>query len=224
MKSGDLATRIKLYERATHHHLQPNSHVVIRVDGKAFHTYTRRLRCDKPFDYDLMSAMLSAVIHTAKEMQGFKLAYTQSDEATFLITDTDSHQSQPWFDNDLSKLVSITASAFTMHFNRLFVEGDLSAMFDARAFTVPESDAPNVFVWRQQDWERNSLQMLARTHFSDRELHGKGRKDIHDMLMTKSVNWADLPLSAKNGCFVAADGGCMPEKLNYAQIMQLITT
>src|SRR3954453_4065728 len=102
-----LGDRIKRYEQATNYRLTPRSPVFLRVDGKCFHTYTRGMR--KPFEPDLIAAMVYATQQAAKEMTGFKLAYTQSDEATFLITDYDSHESQGWFDYELQKLVSITA-------------------------------------------------------------------------------------------------------------------
>lgn len=199
MKLGD---RIKAYEAASNYRLTPNSCVFLRVDGKAFHTFTRGMR--RPFDPVLMQTMVDAAVETAREMQGFKLGYVQSDEATFLLTDFDTHDTAGWFGYEVNKLVSISASTMTMHFNRLFREKP-TAVFDSRAFVVPQPDAPNVFVWRQQDWARNSLQMLARAHFSHRELHGKNRTAIHDMLHAKGINWAALSMREKNGTFILAD-------------------
>ena len=221
--SDSLGGRVKRYESAYNHTLTPRMPVLIRVDGRAFHTYTRGM--NRPFDGRLMSAMVNATIDTAKEMQGFKLAYTQSDESTFLITDYDQLDTQGWFAYELNKVVSLSASIFTAHFNRMMPsmseEGRI-ATFDARAFNVPVDDVPNVFIWRQRDWERNSLQMLARYHFSHKQLHGKGRKDMHDMLHGIGVNWADLPSRCKNGTFVLPGGDVASEKLNYEQIGELI--
>lgn len=199
-----LGERIKSYERVSAHQLTPNSSVIIRVDGRAFHTFTRGM--DRPFDQELMDTMVEAARETAADMQGFKLGYTQSDEATFLLTDFDRHDTLGWFGYDLSKLISISASLFTMAFNRRFIYKQ-RAVFDSRAFVVPELDVPNVFVWRQKDWERNSLQMLARSRFSAKQLHGKGRADMHQMLHEIGVNWAtDCTDQQKNGTFVLHDG------------------
>lgn len=201
---NSLGDRIKSYERASAHQLTPNSCVIIRVDGRAFHTFTRGM--DRPFDQTIMDTMAAATAATAADMQGFKLAYTQSDEATFLLTDFDRHDTLGWFGYDLSKLISISASVFTMEFNRRFIARQ-RAVFDARAFVVPYDDVPNVFVWRQRDWERNSLQMLARSRFTPKQLHGKGRAEIHEMLHTAGMNWAtDLTEQQKNGTFVLRDG------------------
>lgn len=223
-RDGSLASRIKRYEAASTFTLAPRSCLFIRVDGKAFHTFTRG--CDRPFDQDVMNCMAYAMRHTSDEMQGFKLAYTQSDECTFVLTDFDSHQTQGWFGYELNKVVSISASLFTAYFNDLWVRGHESgrpALFDSRAFVVPVDDAPNVFVWRQQDWHRNSVQMLARAHFSHRQLEGKRAPDMHEMLHGKGVNWAtDISARERNGQFYVKGMGLIPQSLDYDQLASLI--
>jgi tRNA(His) 5'-end guanylyltransferase len=217
-----LGDRIKRYEHASNYALTPRSSMVIRVDGKAFHTWTRGM--ERPFDPGFVAAMQEATRRTAAEMMGFKLAYTQSDEATFLLTDYDTLQSQGWFGYELSKVVSVSASLFTAHFNWVLTNpAGTPAFFDSRAFIVPADDVPNVFVWRQRDWERNSLQMLARAYFSHRQLHGKGSSQVHEMLHDVGVNWADLPPHLKNGTFVLPDGRMVAQRMGYEDIRELIT-
>ena len=229
-----LGSRIKRYEAVSNYRLTPRSPIFLRVDGKSFHTCTRQM--ERPFDRRLIGAMVAATQATAKEMRGFKLAYTQSDEATFLLTDYDTFETQGWFDHEWQKLVSITASAFTAHFNRA-IDAALDpdhgmlfsdtmkrvAMFDARAFVVPESDMANVFPWRHQDWARNSPQMLARAHYTHAELDKQKRADLHELLYAKGVNWATLDDQRKNGTYVARDGATRSDVLPvYAAIEALL--
>jgi tRNA(His) guanylyltransferase len=220
-----LGGRIKRYENVFNGKLVPKMPLFIRVDGKAFHTWTRG--CEKPFDQRLVNAMVNAAIDTAKQMQGFKLGYVQSDEATFMLSDEDSYETQAWFGNELNKIVSVSASLFTAYFNReawrFEGEGRGPAFFDSRAFNVPHGDAANVFTWRQQDWERNSVQMLARAHFSHAELMNKKIPDLHEMLFTKGVNWARLPNQLKNGTFILP-GGSLVSKLSYDAVNELLST
>jgi tRNA(His) guanylyltransferase len=193
----------------------------IRIDGRAFHTFTRDL--ERPFDKALINAMVHAMIETAKEMSGFKFAYHQSDEVTFMLTDLDTYNTQGWFGYELSKVVSLSASLFTAHFNSYYSHPHgLLATFDSRAFSVPLEDAPNVFVWRQQDWERNSLQMLARSYFSQKELEGKKRQDMHEMLRTKGINWANIDDQLKNGTFLLKNGSQNRNKQDYMSIQRMI--
>lgn len=162
-----LADRIKRYEKTFSFQTMNRMPVMIRVDGRAFHTFTKGM--NKPFDKSLINAMVFAACDVAKEMQGFKVGYVQSDEATFCLTDYDRLESQGWFDYDLAKMVSISAALMSVAFNYDFIKpqhDDQRAFFDSRAFSVPVDDVVNAFLWRARDWERNSLQMYARSFFS----------------------------------------------------------
>ena len=200
----NLGDRIKRYESVTHNVATARTPVLLRVDGRAFHTYTKGM--ERPFDSKLTDAMVAAAKTVAEDMQGFKLAYIQSDEATFCITDYDSIETQGWFDYDLSKIVSISASLMSVAFNN-YIDNGKMAVFDSRAFNVPASDVANAFLWRAKDWERNSLQMYCRAHFSHKQLHGKKRADMHEMLHGKGLNWAtDLEPRERNGTFLLNTG------------------
>lgn len=227
MNRDTLGDRIKRYESVSNHKLTPRSPLFIRIDGKSFHTFTRGL--SKPYSQVLIDTMVMAAEETAAHMTGFKLAYVQSDEATFMLTDTDTLVTQGWFDYEINKVVSISASLFTAYFNDFWQTqmeevntGPKLALFDSRAFTVPMEDAPNVFIWRQRDWERNSIQMLARAHFSQAECHGKKVADLHEMLYTKGVNWAKISPQLKNGTFIQPRKFNTYEKMDYEGIKGLI--
>jgi len=195
-----LGDRIKSYEKTFSATAVRRMPLMIRVDGKAFHTFTRAL--EKPFDKNLIEAMVLSAIEVATEMQGFKLAYIQSDEATFCITDYDSIESQGWFSYKLQKVVSISASLMSVAFNKYF-KSDKMPIFDSRAFTVPRDDVINAFLWRCLDWKRNSLQMYAHANFSHKELHCKNQEAMHEMLFSIGKNWTtDLSDRERNGTFL----------------------
>src|SRR6185295_8112555 len=73
------------------------------------------------------------------------------------------------------------------------------AYFDARVFVLPESEVANYFIWRQQDATRNSIQMAAKSLYSQAELHGKNTSQLQDMIHAKGQNWNDLPAGLKRG-------------------------
>lgn len=221
--TSSIGDRMKRYEAVYDRPLTPRSPLLIRIDGRAFHTLLRK--AEKPFDHAFIAAMVASAEAVAAEMQGFKLAYHQSDECTFLLTDYDNFESQGWFDYKQNKVVSITASMFTAHFNlryRTGANGAGPAIFDARAFTVPLEDAPNAFIWRQRDWERNSVQMLARAHFPHKQCHGKKIADLHEMLHSIGINWANLDDHLKNGTFIDRDGERHSHKASYDEIKDWI--
>ncbi len=106
----------KYYEDRAKTCLPRRTYTLIRIDGKAFHSYTRGL--DTPFDMGLVDSMDFAAIQTCKQIQGAKFAYVQSDEASILTTDFENLASQAWFDGNVQKIVSISASIFTAEFNK----------------------------------------------------------------------------------------------------------
>ncbi len=209
-RKDSLGDRIKKnYEYSARHFLTRRTPVIVRVDGKAFHTLTKGMH--PPFDQVLVNAMVNAAHHTAMEMQGFKLAYVQSDEVSFLLTDYDNLNTNAWFSNNQAKIESITASIMTAAFNKCLggygLMPDELAYFDARAFNIPETEVANYFLWRAKDWERNSLSMYACEFFTQRELHGRKRAAVHEMLHAKGKNWAeDLSEQLKNGTWIANIG------------------
>lgn len=215
-----LGDRIKRYEEVYQPKLTPRSCLFIRVDGKSFHTFTKSL--PRPFSDAFIDAMMLSARELAQEIQGFKLAYIQSDEATFMITDFDTLQTQGWFGYELNKVVSISASIMTAHFNSFFQIGKQKAYFDSRAFIVPVDDWANVFIWRQRDWERNSIQMYARAIFNQKQLHNKSIPEIHEMLHQEGLNWANLSDTLKNGTFILQDYQIKHFKATYEQLNDLV--
>lgn len=197
------------YEAPARHTLIRRMPVIIRVDGRAFHTYTKAVHARKPFDRTIMDAMLGAAERTAGEMQGFKACYLQSDEASFLLTDYDTLHTEPWFGYVKSKLESITASIFTLAYNdRVLRTGEKwrDAHFDARAFNLPREEVVNYFLWRCRDWERNSISMCAHTFYSTKQMFGKPCSQLHEMLHDKGFNWATQTTAReRNGTWLFND-------------------
>ena len=226
----DLGVRMKtFYEQIPKTKLMRRCPVAIRIDGKAFHTFTTGFQ--KPFDEVLIKSMQETMKYLCENIQGCVLGYTQSDEITLILVDYKKLTSSAWFDYEVQKICSIAASMATMAFNNIFskyVRGfDLAlayndngidteenrklleiynkatekgAMFDARCFNIPKEEVTNLVYWRQLDASRNSIQMVGQANFSHKELQNKSCNDIQDMLMTqKGINWNDLPTYQKRG-------------------------
>lgn len=233
----ELGNRMKTnYEQIPKLRLTRRTPVIIRIDGKAFHSYTRGFR--KPFDSTLMRSMRETMKYLCENIQGCVLGYTQSDEISLLLIDYMDLNSQAWFDNEVQKICSISASMATMVFNREFtrmannyiddtteawniyddekkymetLEKAMTkgAMFDSRCFNIPKEEVTNYFYWRQLDATRNSIQMVGQANFSHKELHGKSCNDIQDMLHEKKgINWNDFSVPEKRGtCCIKTESG-----------------
>jgi tRNA(His) 5'-end guanylyltransferase len=193
-----LGTRMKRYEDVNRYHLSRRTPVIIRLDGKAFHNFTKDL--DRPFDDDLHITMTQVTFELTKEIQGAVFAYTQSDEISILLRDWDTVTTDAWFDYNIQKMASVSASIATMIFNNIWKKSNKKALFDSRVFNLPKEEVCNYFIWRQQDATRNSINMLGRYYFSHNQLQGKNTKDIMDMLVNIfNINWNDLDTWKKRG-------------------------
>lgn len=216
------------YENRAKTYLTRRTPVIIRIDGKAFHSFTKNFQ--RPFDPVFHEAMNSTLEYLCKNIQGCKLGYTQSDEISLLLTDYDMLTTDAWFDYNVQKMCSVAASMATLAFNRSFASAAMNwwdshsiecpedanlfkayhkaiqegAMFDARCFNIPESEVCNAFIWRQQDAIRNSIQMLGQSQFSSQKLHGKNCDEIKEMVLEKAgISFDCLSIEFKRGvcCF-----------------------
>lgn len=213
MDKTTLGDRMKNnYEVRTRQYLTRRTPTIIRLDGKAFHTYTKGL--DRPFDEGLMEDMAETTRFLCQEIQGVKCGYTQSDEITLLLTDFDTFGTQAWFDYQVQKIVSISASMATAKFNQLrqdrfatqkggFMRPPGLAYFDARVFQISEfEEVVNCFIWRQRDAIKNSIQMLAQSLFSQRDLHKKNGTEQRALCAKVGYPWEDLSIDKQRGSFV----------------------
>ena len=238
MKNDALGDRMKRYESVPKTTLMRRTPVIIRLDGKAFHTFTRGFK--KPFDKVFVKAMISTTNDLCKNIQGCVFGYTQSDEITLVLCDYQKLETDAWFGYEVQKMCSVVASMCTMYFNKHFkywtnhkkrimedtddnrayidlLESKFdTAMFDARCFNIPKEEVTNCFIWRQQDATRNAIQMLGQTHFIHKELQGKSCNDIQDMLMLqKGINFNDMPAEFKRGvcCIKTEAGWCLDREI-----------
>ena len=222
-----LGERMKEYERVQGTYLTKGVPVIIRLDGKAFHTFTRGLI--KPFDDILIETMQTVTRWLVQNVQGCRLGYTQSDEISLLLIDYEKIETEAWFDYKTQKVISLSASQATRIFNKTFREiveretasGMISdsyrevllrkldmAEFDSRAFNVPQHDTNNYFIWRQQDAIRNSIQSVGQYYFSERELFKVNTTGIKEILRTqKGVEFDNIELYKQRGTLITKLSG-----------------
>ena len=212
----DLGIRMKEnYEKIAQTKLIRRTPVAIRIDGKAFHTFTRGFQ--KPFDSVLIKSMQETTKYLCENIQGCVFGYTQSDEITLILVDYNKLETCAWFDYEVQKMCSISASMATMAFNKIFNNNvdeleminqadkyyaaiDKGAMFDARCFNIPKEEVTNLIYWRQLDAIRNSIQMVAQHQFTHKELQGLSCNRLKDkLLIEKNIDWNNYPTEVKHG-------------------------
>jgi tRNA(His) guanylyltransferase len=225
MDHSNIGDRMKGYENVERRYLTRRTPSLIRLDGRSFHTLTKNFQ--KPFDPIFIKTMHDTAKYLCENISGCQIAYTQSDEITLLLTDYATLHTQPWFDKNIQKMCSVSASMATASFNSNFhnnykdsscwthgnYKEDMEqlnyymnvelATFDSRVFNIPKEEVCNNFIWRQQDATRNAILMMGDAHFSHKELQNKSCNNIQEMLFQqKGINFNDTPIYQKRGACI----------------------
>ena len=195
-KMGD---RLKMFEGIEAGRiLIPNLPICVRVDGRAFHTFTRGM--NRPYDERMSKAMIETMKYLVKKTDAC-IGYVQSDEISLVLSDS----KEPLFGGRVQKLTSIIAAMATAKFNdeihKSFPDKPL-AEFDCRVWNVPNrTEAANTILWREFDATKNSISMAARSVYSDNQLLNKNSSEKQEMLWQKGINWDKYPVFFKRGTY-----------------------
>jgi tRNA(His) guanylyltransferase len=210
------------FEDLTRYYLPKTGYTIIRLDGKAFHSFTKRFK--RPFDDNFINLMNETTRQLCAEISGVKMAYVQSDEISLIISEP-KENTQLWFDGNIQKIASVSSSIATAHFNKylihyLILESDRSdkeklldlsaysadclknsyAYFDSRVFSVPQlTDVFDYLILRQKDAVKNSVSMVAQSLYSHKVLDGKKTQEKIEMSKLKGIDWTTLPAGQQRG-------------------------
>lgn len=197
-----LGDKHKKYESLNQQYFMDSMPIMVRLDGRAFHTFAKGLA--RPYDFRLTTCMQEAAKAILDQTNGLTV-YTQSDEITCILPASE----QMLFGGRKSKIESVLAAIASVAFYKALVEHlpektSHIPVFDCRAWQYPNPElCVESLVWRETDATRNSLTMACSSLYSQKELHGKGRAIQHDMLHAKGVNWNDYPAFFKRGTYFA---------------------
>lgn len=244
MSNLTLGERMKVYEFITDVRIIPRLPIIVRIDGKAFHTFTKKIKAKKPFDEQFSLLMEHTALELAKNAQGCLLTYTQSDEISMVIRTDQSEEATSWFAGRVQKICSVSSSIATAYFNKKLVEIStvvLPALFDARVYGVPNMmEVANYLVWRQRDCEKNSVSSAAYYFLADKygrktarqkldKLNQKERQEI--LFQECGINWNNYPDRFKRGIvcvrkntIIETDNGDAVRKPLVAQAAPIFTS
>lgn len=204
-----LGDRMKAYEEASENSFIQGLPIIARLDGKAFHTFTRGLK--KPYDERLKDLMVATTRYLVDQTNAI-IGYTQSDEITLVWHQTDP-KSELFMGARKFKMISLLAAMASTYFNKemethlpekyVDVRRGKLQLFDCRIFEVPtREEAVNCLIWREQDAVRNSISSAAQSEFSHMELQNKSCSEMQEMLFQKGINWNNYPSFFKRGTYV----------------------
>lgn len=195
---GVLEDRLRCYE--IDKRLPINMPIIVRIDGRAFTKFTRGM--ERPFDENFISMMNEIAIKVCSSVQNCRFAFIQSDEISFLLYQK-NWEEDGWFSNKVEKICSVISSLASSIATRWCIENypdkNPIVSFDARANVYPSKEVVNYFIWRQYDWERNSLFMVASSYYSPKELMYKKNFEQQEMIFQAGDNWNNYKTYLKRG-------------------------
>lgn len=199
--ADEFGDRMKVYEALGNPRVLPGLPVMARLDGRTFSTFTKHAK--RPFSEAFHAMMVDVTRHLVVEGCA-TVGYTQSDEISLAWAE------HPFFDGNPQKMCSALAAMASVHLAgqdhdpKYGLAWHRAPTFDCRVWVVPSFvEAANVFLWRQQDAARNSVQMAARHFFSHKACDELNGKELQEKLFTeRGVNWNDYPFQFKRGTFV----------------------
>ena len=199
-----LGDELKAIESSNGLSLLPNIPVYARLDGKKFSKFTKGM--DKPYDIKLSNIMIE-VTKEIVDKTGATVGYTQSDEISIYWSNEKTQQQMDFkgrLDKWIGELVGIATAKFMQLIAKDFPEKvDSLPRFDCRVFNCSQLDAAKFFIWRQMDANKNSVNLVASVHFSDKYLKGISSKERKKRLREMGDPWEDYSDSFKNGIYVS---------------------
>ncbi len=219
-----LGDRMKEYENVTNASLYKRMPIILRIDGRAFSTFTRGM--DLPYDKNFINLMNHTMIEVFESIADTVLGYVESDEISILICPYATYDTEPAFSARIQKLCSVAASIATQAFiKKLISIGtfgtleqvkwakpliDRNITFDCRCFNLSKEEVENYFLWRQQDCKRNSILNAAHEYLGKKKSVGFKTPELIDkMLNEKHIDyWTITPNHVHYGrtCYRGEDG------------------
>jgi len=202
-EKDQLGTRMKLYEGILDICLMPRLPIIARLDGRAFHTFTKGL--SRPYDERMSLCMVELTKFLVGEFNA-AVGYTESDEISLVWLPQEDGAMM--FNGRTAKINSVLAASASVQFNRLVdrripSKSEHNAIFDCRVWNVPDlEEAANALLWREFDATKNSISMAASAYYSPAELLNKNGSEKQEMLFQKGVNWNDYPPFFKRGSYI----------------------
>lgn len=204
----------KYYEEVPKTKLVRKIPVCIRLDGKAFHTFLKGFQ--KPFDDIFIKTMQDTMKYLCQNIQGCVLGYTQSDEISLILIDYQKLTTSAWFDYEVQKICSVSASMATMVFNRAF-EKNVEA--ESHVFTDEWLDNgeynPNYKSKELEDLWLTHKKALEKGAMFDSRCFNIPKEEVANLIFWRQFD------ASKNSVQMVGQAYCTQEELNNKNTNQI---
>ncbi len=191
---------MKEYEIYSDLRVPVNSKIIIRLDGRSFHSFAQNMELKKPYDDNFCRVMVNVSKELFEEFSPLFI-YSFSDEISILLDNVP-------FNGRIEKMNSVIAgfasSSFTLNYD---VQFSKAVSFDSRVIPITDDKIYDYFKWRQDEAWRNcingyGIHFLKSKYSSDEaneKINGLGLSDIHELLFQNGINLNDVETWKKRG-------------------------
>ncbi len=177
-----------------------NSKIILRLDGRSFHSLAKNLNLKKPYDEDFAKLMVKVSKDLFNDFAP-RFIYTFSDEISILL---DNIPFNGRIEKINSVMASFAASSFTYNLDKQISK---AVAFDSRIIPITNDDIPKYFKWRQDEAWRNCINAYGiytlKSKYSDevanKKIKGLKSSDIHELLFKEGINLNDVDNWQKRG-------------------------
>ena len=191
---------MKEYEIYSDLRVPVNSKIIIRLDGRSFHSFAQNMELKKPYDDNFCRVMVNVSKELFEEFSPLFI-YSFSDEISILL---DKIPFNGRIEKINSVMASFTSSSFTLNYGVKFPK---AVAFDSRVIPITDDKIYDYFKWRQDEAWRNCVNGYG-IHFlkskysssqANEKINGLGLSDIHEMLFQNGINLNDVKTWKKRG-------------------------
>ncbi|XP_052854578.1 probable tRNA(His) guanylyltransferase [Drosophila gunungcola] len=189
----------------------PNVWIVIRIDGKKFHKFSKAHDFEKPNDENALNVMNAAATAVMQEFRDIVLAYGQSDEYSFVFRkETASFKRRSA--KLLTYVTSLFSTSYVMQWSKwMNLPLAYAPCFDGRVVLYPsEQNLKDYLSWRQADVHVNNLYNTAfwklvlekglTNQEAEAKLRGTFSADKNELLFQEfGINYNNLPAMYRKG-------------------------
>ena len=204
MKLLVLECNMKDYELYSELKIPKSSYIILRLDGRSFHTLADKINLEKPYDKNFLNLMIDVSEDILKEFSP-SFIYTFSDEINILLKEIPFNQRLEKID---SIVASFTSSSFTLNYNKYFNKELYKPIaFDCRVILLNRDEILDYFKWRQDEAWINCINShgisYLKSKFSPKKanekIKGLKSSDIHEMLFKDGINLNNVDNWKKRG-------------------------
>ncbi|XP_033164325.1 probable tRNA(His) guanylyltransferase [Drosophila mauritiana] len=208
----------------------PNVWIVIRIDGKKFHKFSKTHDFEKPNDENALNVMNAAATAVMQEFRDIVLAYGQSDEYSFVF-----RKETVAFKRRSAKLLTYVTSLFSSSYVMQWAKWmnlplAYAPCFDGRVVLYPsEQNLKDYLSWRQADVHVNNLYNTAfwklvlekglTNQQAEAKLRGTFSADKNELLFQEfGINYNNLPAMYRKGTILLRKRVILGEKSRQAVV------